>query len=92
MLRDAGHVFCLGFGVLLWTVSHPVGGRGARAVLRLAPGMELGRQGISCSSHFVLIYLFMTYEILVPQPEIEPGPVSVKTHVLTTGPAGTSLL
>ena len=36
----------------------------------------------------MLIYSSMTYEILVPQPEIKPGPVSVKTHVLTTGPHG----
>ena len=92
----------LGFGVLLWTMNHPVGSRGARAVLSLVPRMELGRQDISCSSqivllfnkHFggVLIYLFMTYKILVPQPEIEPGPVSVKTHVLTTGPPGNSII
>ena len=46
----------LGFGVLLWTMNHPMGGRGARTVLSLVPRMELGRQGISCSSQVVFLF------------------------------------
>lgn len=46
----------LGFGVLLWTMHHPVGDREARTALSLVLGMELGRQDISRSPQVVLLF------------------------------------